>query len=240
MTYPEPTAVLFDMDGTLLDSEDLWDRALAALAEHRGGVLSHSARLAMVGRGWTESMEIFYQDLGIPKADPAADHTFLSNRMAELFATELTWRPGAANLLAEIRAAKIPTALVTSTARRLTELALDTLGRDNFDAVVCGDEVRHPKPHPEPYRTAAQLVGASITTCIAVEDSPTGMASALAAGAVVVGVPGHLALTPTAGVHLVDSLATVTVPYLAGLLNSTPPTPAATLAAVPAAPRLDG
>lgn len=214
-------AVLFDMDGTLLDSEPLWDAALSALAAHHGGVLSETARLAMVGQNTAESMTIFYRDLGLPEPDPVADRQFVADRMVELLATELSWRPGAAELVAEVRRAGVPTALVTSTVRPLVEVALDsTLGRDTFDVVVCGNEVSLPKPHPESYRTAAERLGVPIGRCVAIEDSPTGVASASAAGAVVVGVPGELPLARHDGAHVVGSLVEVDLAYLTRLVTS--------------------
>jgi HAD superfamily hydrolase (TIGR01509 family) len=214
-------AVLFDMDGTLLDSERLWDAALRSLATHLGGVVSDGARMAMIGRNSAESMMIFYDDLGVSQPDPVADRRFVVDRMAALYANELRWQPGAAELVAQVRAAGVPTALVTSTARRLVEVALaSTLGADRFDVVVCGNEVTAPKPDPESYLTAAAQLGVPIDRCVAIEDSPTGLASALAAGAVVVGVPGEVPLPETDGVRLVKSLTEVDLPYLARLVTA--------------------
>lgn len=213
-------AVLFDMDGTLLDSERLWDSALRALARRHGGELSEPARRAMIGRNGAESMAVFYADLEVPDPDPASDNQFVIERMVELMAT-VTWRPGAAELVSEVRRAGVPAALVTSTGRRLVEVALDAvLGRDTFDAVVCGCDVTAPKPHPESYRTAADLLNVEISRCVAIEDSPTGVASALAAGAVVVGVPGELDLSALTGIHLVPNLTSVDLAHLTGLVDA--------------------
>lgn len=217
---PELAAVLFDMDGTLLDSEKLWDHALGGLAEQLGGTLSESARQAMVGRNSRESMAIFYHDLGLAGRDGTADDAWVAARMAQLFATDLDWRPGAAELVAQVRAAGVPAALVTSTARPLVDVALQsTLGSHTFDAIVTGDEVSAPKPDPESYRTAAARLGVPITRCVAIEDSPTGLASALAAGAAVIGVRGDVPLPAWPGVHLVSSLVDVDLPLLRGLLG---------------------
>jgi HAD superfamily hydrolase (TIGR01509 family) len=213
----DPAAVLFDMDGTLVDSERLWGIALAELAVTAGGVLSDAARLAMVGTSMARSMQIFRDDLGLPGRPEAPDVEWLTQRVQELFADGLVWRPGARELLHEVRAAGIPAALVTSTGRRLVEVALLTLGRENFDVIVCGDEVRRPKPDPEPYRTAAGLLGVPISACVAIEDSPSGVASALAAGAVVLAVPAELELAPVDGVHLRPTLAGVDPAFLAAL-----------------------
>lgn len=215
-----PAAVLFDMDGTLVDSEKLWGAALRALARHHGGKLSEPARLAMLGRNEADSMAIFYADLGLSKPDYRADVRFVADQMVELYATKLTWRPGAAQLVAEVRAADIPTALVTSTGRRLVEVALDgLLGRDTFDVLVCGTDVTAPKPDPESYATAAARLGVPIGRCVAIEDSPAGVASALGAGAVVIGVPTEIPLAQFDGAHLVTSLTEVDLAYLTRLVG---------------------
>jgi HAD superfamily hydrolase (TIGR01509 family) len=217
---PGLAAVLFDMDGTLLDSEWLWDVALRGLAERLGGVLSEPARLAMVGRNSRESMAILYQDLGVAGRDGHADGGWVIDRMAELFATRLAWQPGAAELVGQVRAAGLPTALVTSTTRRLVDVALQsTLGPETFDVVVCGNEVTAPKPDPESYLTAAARLGVPIGCCVAIEDSPTGLASAVSAGAVVVGVRGEVALPDLDGAVVVDSLVEMSVERLSGLIR---------------------
>ncbi|WP_255420927.1 HAD family phosphatase [Micromonospora sp. HM5-17] len=211
--------MLFDMDGTLVDSERLWEIGLQELAAHYGGTLSESARLAMVGTNMAVSMEILHTDLGQPWRDPAASAEWLENRVAELFLTELRWRPGALALLEAVRAVPIPTALVTSSRRRLVEVALETLGRDSFDVVVCGDEVPANKPDPTPYLTAARLLDVPVERCVAIEDSPAGVASALAAGAAVLGVPSLLPIDPAEGVHVLESLVGVDLELLGTLLT---------------------
>ncbi|MFI6242628.1 HAD family hydrolase [Micromonospora sp. NPDC050795] len=211
--------MLFDMDGTLVDSEKLWDVALQELAKEYGGELSVDARQSTIGTAMAESMRILHDDLGQPERDPEISAAWINARILELFRTGLPWRPGAFDLLGAVRAAGIPTALVTSSPRALVEIALDTLGRDNFDTVVAGDEVVAAKPHPEPYLTGARLLGVPIERCVAIEDSPTGVASALASGAAVLAVPAEVALPSTVGVHQVESLTGVDLALLAALLT---------------------
>jgi len=206
------------MDGTLVDSEKVWDVALNELAERAGGTLSLEARHAMIGSNMGRSMQILRDDLGQPDRPEAPDVQWLTDRVFQLFGEGLIWRPDALELLRAVRAAGLPTALVTSTGRRLVEVALRTIGAENFDAVVVGDEVKAPKPDPEPYVTAAKLLGVPINECVAIEDSPTGVASALASGAAVLAVPAELELPPTDGVHLRESLVGVDLAYLAALL----------------------
>ncbi|MGN9806003.1 HAD family hydrolase [Micromonospora sp. L32] len=214
--------MLFDMDGTLVDSEKLWDVALRELAAEYGGTLSDAARRAVIGTSMAESMRIVHDDLGQPERDPQVSIDWINARILELFRTGLRWRPGALTLLRAVRAAGIRTALVTSSGRPLVEVALDTLGRDSFDAVVCGDEVDLAKPHPEPYLTAARLLGVPIGRCVAIEDSPTGVASALAAGAAVLAVPAEVPIAPIDGVHQVESLTAADLELLAALLGEPP------------------
>lgn len=218
LTARRPAAVLFDMDGTLVDSEKVWDIALHDLTRHAGGTLSEAGRAAMVGGSMASSMAVLRAELGQPDRDEAADVLWLENRVEELFRQGLVWRPGAMELLHAVRAEGLPTALVTSTRRRLVEVALDTLGRENFDVVVCGDEVSAPKPDPAPYLTAADLLGVKIGECVAIEDSPTGMAAAVASGAAVLAVPSELELPETDGAHLRDSLEGVDLAFLGALL----------------------
>ena len=215
---PLPDAILFDMDGTLFDSEKLWDVALRELARNLGGELSQPARVTMIGATLETSMRLLHEDLGRPELDIETSGAWLEERVGELFTDGLIWCPGAQELLAAVRDAGLPAALVTATRRKLVEVALDTLGRENFDAVVCGDEVTHSKPHPAPYLRAAELLGVDAGRCVAVEDSVTGTAAAEAAGCPVLVVPSEAPVP--AGPRRVhrESLVGVGVPELAAVL----------------------
>jgi HAD superfamily hydrolase (TIGR01509 family) len=189
-----PQAVLWDMDGTLVDSEKLWDVSLAGLAVHLGGRLSAPARAAMVGRSLDRTVLQMFAEVGLepePSALAAAG-AWLTERTRVLFTEGLPWQPGAMEALRLVRASRLRTALVTSTHRGLTEIALDSIGREFFDVTVCGDEVPATKPEPDPYLIAARLLGVPTWACLAVEDSPTGSASAAAAGCAVLVVPNDV------------------------------------------------
>jgi HAD superfamily hydrolase (TIGR01509 family) len=185
-----PQAVLWDMDGTLVDSEGLWSITMAELAAHLGGELSAAAREDLTGSSLRRTVTTVLREVGRPDDEAAVDSAgrWLLDRTGALFAAGLSWRPGAREALATVRAAGLRTALVTSTYRELTEVALDTIGR-GFDVTVCGDEVTATKPDPAPYLRAAELLGVDPARCVAVEDSPSGTASAAAAGASVLVVP---------------------------------------------------
>ncbi|HEX5497559.1 MAG TPA: HAD family phosphatase [Mycobacteriales bacterium] len=211
--------VLFDLDGTLVDSEKIWDITLRELAAELGGELSAATRADMVGTNLLDTVTMLHDDLGID-ADTATSGRFLLDRTREYFARGLRWRPGAQELLHAVRTAGLPAALVTSTTRDLVEVALDTVGRHHFDAVVCCDEVTRNKPHPQPYLRAAELLGLPPGACVAVEDSRTGAASAESAGCVVLAVPAEVPV-PAGTRRLVrTSLVGVTVDYLVDLHRS--------------------
>lgn len=206
--------VLFDMDGTLIDSEKIWEIGLRELAARYGGSLSEAARARMVGTSTQESMRILHEDVGQPWLDPMASGDWLDARVLELFADGLEWRPGARELVEAVRAAGLPTALVTATRRSLVEAALSVLGRHNFDAVICGDEVIRAKPDPMPYLAAASALGVDPRACVAIEDSPTGVASALAAGCAVVAIPHHVPFDEPDGFRVLPSLLEVDLTLL--------------------------
>ena len=217
-------AVLFDMDGTLLDSEKVWDIALDDLAERLGGALSAAGRARMVGTPLLRSIEILHADLGVD-ADAAASSAYLLDRAADLFAQPLPWQPGAEALLDAVAAAGIPVGLVTSTHRGLTELALRTLGADRFDVVVCGDDATATKPAPDPYLMAAAQLGVVPGNCVAIEDSPVGLRAALTAGCAVLVVPNDVEIDPHPGIDIRRSLVGVTVADLRALVARRAGTP---------------
>jgi HAD superfamily hydrolase (TIGR01509 family) len=187
-------AVLWDMDGTLVDSEKLWDVSLADLAVHLGGRLSAPTRAAMVGSSLDRTVALMFDEVGL-RPDPRAVREagrWLTARTEELFRAGLPWQPGAPEALRMIRDSGLRTALVTSTHRALAEVALDSIGREFFDVTVCGDEVPATKPAPDPYLIAAELLDVSPSAALAVEDSPAGAASAEAAGCAVLVVPSEV------------------------------------------------
>ena len=213
-------AVAFDLDGTLVDSEPVWDDALRELARELGGELSDEARAATVGTNTDVSVAVIHADIGRPYLDPLASADRLVELARERFAAGVRWRPGARSLLDAVRAAGIPTALVTNTERALVKVALGALVDELFTVSVCGDEVARPKPHPDPYATACELLGVQAGETVAVEDSPTGTASAEAAGCPVLVVPAGVPVPPGPRRTFASSLADLTVDDLAALTPS--------------------
>ncbi|OBI59355.1 MULTISPECIES: HAD family phosphatase [Mycolicibacterium] len=187
-------AVLWDMDGTLVDSEKLWDIAMHALYARMGGVLTPEVRESTVGGSAETVMRIVYDDLGLEPTPAAMAESadWLHDYTGELFEQGLPWRPGAKEMLDALTEVGIPMALVTNTRRGLTERALKSIGSHYFTVSVCGDEVDQAKPAPDPYLRAAHLLGIPAEHCLAVEDSVTGTASAEAAGCPVLVVPNDV------------------------------------------------
>ncbi|MCK2215343.1 HAD family phosphatase [Actinomadura sp. ATCC 31491] len=210
-------AALFDMDGTLFDSEPLWDVSLADLAAMLGGRLSAETRRRVVGGNLRDTARIVQEDLGV-EADVEESAAWLLERTRQLFALGVPWRPAARSVVESVRRQGIPTALVTSSHRVLVDEVLAQLDPGMFDTVVCGDEVTHPKPHPEAYLTAAERLRADPRNCVALEDSAKGIAAALAAGCLVVAVPEDGGALADGHGAVVVPLETVTVDRLASLL----------------------
>jgi HAD superfamily hydrolase (TIGR01509 family) len=192
-------AVLWDMDGTLVDSEKLWDLGIQELYRRHDSELSPEVRTATVGGSSESVMAIVYADLGL-EPDPAhmaqtAD--WLHEYVGDLFAAGLPWCEGAKEMLDQLVEAEVPMALVTNTRRDLTERALEGIGRHYFTVSVCADEVPSGKPAPDPYLRAAHLLGLHPAECLAVEDSVTGSEAAEAAGCAVLVVPNEVVVPAT-------------------------------------------
>ncbi len=199
-----PAAVLWDMDGTLVDTEPYWLSAEADLVGSFGGNWTQEDGLTLVGSGLWHSAAVL-QGRGVElSADEIVQH--LTDRVLDQIRVSVPWRPGAHELLAAVREAGIPTALVTMSIRRMAEHVVSTIPFDAFDHIVAGDDVTHSKPHPEPYLRGAELIGVDPAMCMAIEDSTTGLASAVASGAVSIGVPLHSPLEHGLGYTIWPSL----------------------------------
>ena len=204
------------MDGTLVDSEKLWDVAINELYSRRGRVLAPEVRDATVGGSADGVIRLVFDDLGL---DPDPEHMaevadWMHDYVGELFTTGLPWCPGAPELLDALLAADVPMALVTNTRRALTENALNSIGRQYFSVTVCGDEVPQGKPAPDIYLRAAQLLGFPAGDCLAIEDSITGAAAAEGAGCPVLVVPNEVEVPATSRRRHVSSLTQVGIPQL--------------------------
>lgn len=199
-----PAAVLWDMDGTLVDSEPYWLRAETDLVHGFGGVWTEEDGLQLVGSG-LERSALILQSRGV-ELTVEQIITTLTDRVREQVAVAAPWRPGARELLKELRDVGIPTALVTMSRRAMALEVAEALGFVGFDVVIAGDDVENAKPHPEPYLAAAEKLGVDIAECVALEDSEPGVASAVAAGARVFAVPLHIPIPPSPAYEVLDTM----------------------------------
>lgn len=187
------------MDGTLVDTEPYWMAAETALVESFGGTWTHEQAMQLVGNGLDDSARIL-QAAGVDMPADAIVSRLTDEVRRALTTQGVPFRPGARELLRDLQSAGIRTALVTMSLRRMALNVVDLIDFDAFEHVVAGDDVARPKPHPDPYLHAAQLLGIDIHEALVIEDSLTGVRAGLASGAVTLGVP-HMVPLDDAGAH---------------------------------------
>lgn len=205
-------AVLWDLDGTIVDTEPVWIAAEHELAAEHGATWTDEDALALVGNALIDSGEYIRTRLDL-QLTAAEVVDYLVTRVVASLEQHIPWRPGALELIEELADRGVPQALVTMSYR---PIAIPVLAHLPFQAVVTGDEVSRGKPHPEPYLLAAELLGVDARDCLAVEDSATGATSAHAAGCQVVAVPHMVDVPVRERVTLVDTLAGLDASALLG------------------------
>lgn len=187
------------MDGTLVDTEPYWMATEVALVESFGGSWTQVQARELVGKGLLDSARVL-QSAGV-EMDAEAIVSHLTDRVQSMLRNEgVPFRPGARELLRELKTLNVRTALVTMSLRRMALGVAESIGFEAFDVVVAGDDVADPKPHPEPYLRAASLLGIDIADALVIEDSPTGLRSGMASGALTLGVP-HIIPLDKADAH---------------------------------------
>jgi HAD superfamily hydrolase (TIGR01509 family) len=234
--------VLFDMDGLLIDSEPLWLEAETAVMAQLGSGWTTADQVQLLGGSLDRTVRYLLAKATRP-ASPEEVAEWLMSGIAELVRDRgVPVQPGARELLAEVAAAGLPHALVTSSERRFMDAVLARTGL-RFDALVCAEDVTVTKPDPEPYLLAAKLLGTDPACCFALEDSPNGVASAEAAGCRVIAVPSLVPIEPAPGRTVVRSLTELRVtPDGISVLarGDDPPEPPAAGGTHPPRPPLEG
>ena len=214
MTFP--AALLIDMDGTIVDSEPYWIATEHELVESFGGTWSPQDAHSVVGFDLLDAAVELRDRGGVQMEPPAIVERLLDGVIAKC-QEHLPWRPGARDLLIEARDAGVPCVLVTMSWRRFADAVLAEAPQGVFVGSITGDEVENGKPSPDPYLAAAQLLGVDPAACVAIEDSPTGVASALAAGCRTLAVPHVVDVVPRPGLTVWAGLEGRTLADLAAI-----------------------
>ena len=217
-----PAAVLWDMDGTLVDTEPYWMAAELDLVAEFGGRWTEADARSIIGFDLLDAAAVL-RDRGGVRLEPTEIVERLHVGVLTSIRERMPWRPGARRLLTDLHQQGVPCALVTMSWRPLVDAVLEALAPIRFEAVVTGDAVTNGKPHPEPYVRAAAELGVDPVQCVAIEDSPTGVTSAAAAGCVVVAVPNLVEIEPAAGRYIIPSLRDVTPEHLGAMVAAAPP-----------------
>jgi HAD superfamily hydrolase (TIGR01509 family) len=204
------------MDGTLVDTEPYWIETEFELAEKYAGTWSREHALNLVGNDLIESGRYIREHMGID-VEPSQIVEELLDGVVARVEQRVPWQPGAVELLAELKAQDVPCALVTMSYKRFVSPILAQLPKGTFSEVVTGDSVTFGKPHPEPYLKAAAMLGVPAEECLAIEDSNTGVRSAVAAGCTVLVVPNHVPVLEGERRVFADTLTGLTVADLGQL-----------------------
>jgi HAD superfamily hydrolase (TIGR01509 family) len=209
-------AVLWDMDGTLVDTEPYWIATEFAMAEKYGGSWSQAHAMELVGSDLVDSGRYIKKVMGLHLTPEEIVEELLDGVVAKV-EQAVPWRPGAVELLTSLAEAGVRCGLVTMSYQRFVAPILAHLPPETFRVVVTGEQVEQGKPHPEPYLTAAAALGVPPGDCVAIEDSNTGAKSAEAAGCLVLVVENHVPVLEGPRRVFRDSLDGLTAAELAAL-----------------------
>ena len=186
-----PAAILFDHDGTLVDTEPVWAAAKVALAAEFGGTWTEQDTLDCLGLSMQFTLDRL-RERGVNLPDEEINNLLVAKVHETLAQQPVEFLPGIERFLAEVREAQIPAAVVTNATTSVARRTANAAPEGTFSVVIGNDETTHPKPDPQPYLLAAERLGVDPTQCVALEDSPSGVRSATAAGMRVIVVPGEL------------------------------------------------
>jgi HAD superfamily hydrolase (TIGR01509 family) len=210
-------AVLFDMDGLLVDTEPIWFEVECEVMASLGGNWSRDDQAALVGGSLERTLDYLLGKAARPIPREELARWMLDGMVARLASSQVSLRPGALELLTEVRAAGLPHALVTSSERVIMDAVFRATGL-RFAVTVCAEDVTRIKPDPEPYLLGTKLLAADPAGSVVLEDSPNGVTAAEAAGCHVIAVPNVAQVPPGPGRVIVASLAELSVPGLRQLV----------------------
>jgi HAD superfamily hydrolase (TIGR01509 family) len=210
---PQLQAVLFDMDGLLVDTEPLWfDVELEVMAK-LGGQWTPADQIAVLGSPSAAAARYMIQLAGA-NTDPAEVGRWMDEGIVRRVREQVVILPGALDLLEDLRAAGVPCGLVSASVRPMVDAVLARVGTGQFAVTISGDDVSRNKPDPEPYLKAIAALGADPSRCVVLEDSPNGVTAGLDAGCRVVAVPHAATIQPAERLRVVESLTQVSAESL--------------------------
>ena len=186
-----PAAILFDHDGTLVDTEPVWAAAKVALAAEFGDTWTEQDTLDCLGLSMKFTLDRL-RERGVDLPDEQINERLVAKVREALAHQQVEFLPGIERFLTQVRDAQIPAAIVTNATTSIAQRTADAAPEGTFSVIIGNDETTHPKPDPQPYLLAAQRLGVEPSRCVALEDSPSGVRSATAAGMKVIVVPGEL------------------------------------------------
>ncbi|WP_206192492.1 HAD family hydrolase [Scrofimicrobium canadense] len=213
-----PAAVFFDLDGTLADTETAWRKAEEELCAQAGVAPSNDLLEHLVGVDMDSAARLLIDYTGL-KWSVERINAYLLDRVNASLEQGVVWQPGMRELLTFLNTSQVKCGLVTSSPLSMARVVIDHLPKGSFDVIVTGDDVDSPKPHPEPYVRAAGLVGAQARDCIALEDSPTGVKSAMSAGCITVAIPHMVQVPAVKGLSRIPSARYLTAPVMEALMS---------------------
>lgn len=209
-----PAAALFDMDGTLVETESLWYDSELEIMTSLGAPWGPEHQEALIGGPLEKAVDYMVRHAGGGHDHDEVMELLLATMERKLRTEQVHWRPGARELLAALEDAGVPCALVSASWRNLVDAVHDAVlhevGHEVFATSVAGDEGEHTKPFPDPYLLAASRLGVEPEHCVVLEDSHTGVASGRDSGALVVAVPSLVPIEPGRGVRVIDTLEGLT------------------------------
>lgn len=219
MSVHLPAAILLDQDGTIVDSEPIWEEVEFELTRELGGTLTPDVRQTFIGGPLSVTARTIIELTGTSVSQEEIEDEIVDRVARTIDSRGVRWLPGVADFLTRMSSYGLPIAVVTASYHRIADAVMADAPVDGITFVVAGDDVEHPKPDPAGYLLAAERLGVRPEDCVAVEDSFPGMSAAVAAGARTIVVPGVQHVRLPSGVSRVTSLTDIDADLLSRVMS---------------------